>query len=202
MNLFLSKIYSSIVQILLFTLIPFIWWLITDKKNISFFKWIGLKKINSVHENKTAAWIAGTAIAFVILGAFNLYILNDVQLATSEFSGLGVKAIPAIIVYAVFNTSLPEEILFRGFLLKRLSNKFEFTISNIIQAILFGLMHGILLICIGIFKAILIIIFTGLIGWIMGYINEKKADGSIFPSWMIHATANVFSDICAAFLLI
>ena len=70
---------------------------------------------------------------FVILGTFDLYMLKDVQLATSKFSGLGVKAIPAVIVYAVFNTSMPEEILFRGFLLKRLSNKFGFTVSNIIQ---------------------------------------------------------------------
>jgi membrane protease YdiL (CAAX protease family) len=202
MYLFLTEFSSSIVQILLFTLIPLIWWLITDKKNISFFRWIGLKRIKSAHENKTAAWIAGAAIAFVILGAFDLYMLKDVQLATSKFSGLGVKAIPAVIVYAVFNTSMPEEILFRGFLLKRLSNKFGFTVSNIIQAAVFGLIHGILLFNTGINKAVPIVIFTGLIGWTMGYINEKKADGSILPGWIIHAASNLFSGICAAFLLI
>ncbi len=202
MYLFLTEFSSSILQILLFTLIPLIWWLITDKKNISFFRWIGLKRIKSVHENKTAAWIAGAAIAFVILGTFDLYMLKDVQLATSKFSGLGVKAIPAVIVYAVFNTSMPEEILFRGFLLKRLSNKFGFTISNIIQAAVFGLIHGILLFNTGIIKAVPIVIFTGLIGWTMGYINEKKADGSILPGWIIHAASNLFSGICAAFLLI
>ena len=64
------------------------------------------------------AWIAGCWIAFVILGTFDLYMLKDVQLATSKFSGLGVKAIPFVIVYAVFNTSMPEEILFRGFFKK------------------------------------------------------------------------------------
>jgi len=36
----------------------------------------------------------------------------------------------------------------------------------------------------------------------MGYINEKKADGSILPSWSIHAIANIFSGVCSAFLLI
>lgn len=55
---------------------------------------------------------------------------------------------------------------------------------------------------IGILKAVLIILFTGVIGWIMGYINEKKADGSILPGWMIHALSNIFSGICAAFQLI
>ncbi|EMB73114.1 hypothetical protein SMU36_03249 [Streptococcus mutans 4VF1] len=36
----------------------------------------------------------------------------------------------------------------------------------------------------------------------MGYINEKKTQGSIVPSWLIHAAANIFSGICTAFMLI
>ena len=39
-----NELFSSIVQILLFTLIPFIWWLITARKKENFFSWIGLKK--------------------------------------------------------------------------------------------------------------------------------------------------------------
>jgi hypothetical protein len=56
-----------------------------------------------------------------LLAAFILYTVKDIETATSDFAGLGVVAIPAIFVYAVFNTSFPEELLFRGFLLKRLS---------------------------------------------------------------------------------
>lgn len=46
----INKIISSIIQITLFSLIPFIWWLVTTRKKESFLEWIGLKKIDK--ENK------------------------------------------------------------------------------------------------------------------------------------------------------
>ena len=110
-------------------------------------------------------------IAFVLLGALTLYLLQDIQTAASEFAGMGAQAIPAIIVYAVFNTAFSEEILFRGFLLKRLNSRFGFSVANAIQAFFFGLLHGIMFFSLaGAGKAILIILFTSLIAWLMGYI--------------------------------
>ena len=201
MNLIISKLISSVIQIILFTIIPFIWWLITARKECSFFKWIGLKKAD-VSKNKTLLWIVCISAAFLILSVVILIFLKGVETATSDFSSLGMSAIPAILIYAIFNTALPEEILFRGFLLKRISNRFGFNAGNAIQALLFGLMHGIMFISsVGVLLAIIVIIFTGAIGWFMGYTNEKKADGSIFPSWSIHAIANIFSGICSAFSL-
>lgn len=41
----INKIISSIMQIILFSFIPLIWWLVIDRKKESFLKWIGLKKI-------------------------------------------------------------------------------------------------------------------------------------------------------------
>ena len=123
--------------------------------------------------------------------------------ATFEFTGLGAAALPAIVVYVAFNTAFPEELLFRGFLLKRLSNKFGFNVANFIQALLFGLLHGVMFFTLaGVVKAVLIIAFTGAIAWFMGYVNEKCANGSIIPSWIIHTVSNPFSGICAAFLII
>ena len=102
--------------------------------------------------------------------------IRDVEIATSEFAGLGIKAIPAIVIYAAFNTAFPEELLFRGFLLKRMANMFGFSIANLIQALLFGLLHGVIFfLLVGVIKAILIIAFTGCIAWFMGYINEKNS---------------------------
>ncbi len=201
MNLIISKLISSVIQIILFTIIPFIWWLITARKECSFLKWIGLKKAE-VSKNKTMLWIVCISAAFLILSGVILIFLKGVETATSDFSSLGMSAIPAILIYAIFNTALPEEILFRGFLLKRISNRFGFNVGNAIQALLFGLMHGIMFISsVGVLLAIIVILFTGAIGWFMGYTNEKKADGSILPSWCIHAIANIFSGICSAFSL-
>ena len=201
MNLAMSKLISSIIQIFLFSLIPFIWWLITARKKCGFLNWIGLKKPEG-DKHKTLFWGAGVSAVFLILSVVILYFVKGVETATSDFSGLGVPAIPAILIYAVLNTALPEEILFRGFLLKRISNKFGFTIGNIIQAALFGLLHGVMFFSsVGIFKALIVTVFTGGIGWCMGYTNEKTAGGSILPSWCIHSIANIFSGICSAFLL-
>lgn len=101
-----------------------------------------------------------------------LYLLGDVETAYSDFKGLGVGAIPAILIYAIFNTALPEEILFRGFLLKRIAERFGFVTGNIVQAVLFGVLHGALFFSmVGFVKTILIILFTGMIAWLMGYIK-------------------------------
>ena len=84
-----------------------------------------------------------------------------------------------------------------------MSAKFGFAAGNLIQSILFGLMHGVMFCnAAGPVKAVLITLFTGSIGWLMGFINEKKAGGSILPGWCIHALANIFSGVCSAFLLL
>lgn len=172
MNLFINKVISSILQIILFAIIPFIWWCITARKQQSFPKWIGLKKIEGGRKTVIATILV--SVAFLASGVLTLYVVRGMETATSEFTGLGAAALPAIVVYAAFNTAFPEELLFRGFLLKRLSNKFGFHVANFIQAFLFGLLHGVMFFTLaGAVKAVLIIAFTGAIAWFMGYVNEK-----------------------------
>ena len=188
MSLLINKVVSSIAQILLFAVIPFIWWCITARKEQSFFKWIGLKRTGDI--KKVSLWIIGVSCAFSFFGVLTLYMIRGVGTATSDFTGLGMQAILPILVYGVFNTALPEELLFRGFLLKRVENKF-------------GLMHGVLFFSmIGVIKATLISLMIGALAWFMGYINERKAGGSIYPSWIIHAISNIFSGICSAFSIL
>lgn len=198
-----NKIISSIVEIVFISLVPFIWWLVTVRKKEKFLKWIGIKGIKK--ENRKAAWISIFVISLLFLPAsvYTLYIIKDIETAAAEFKGLGVSALLPALIYAIFNTSLPEEIFFRGFLLKRLSHKVGFRIANIIQSSLFGLLHGILFFGLaGILKAIIIILLTGASAFAMGYVNEKKANGSILPSWFIHALSNIFAASMAMFSVI
>jgi membrane protease YdiL (CAAX protease family) len=202
MNLLIQTIVNSILQIFIFTLLPFIWWFLSARKKVRFFQWIGLKSIGNLKESRIILWVAATMISFLLMSVWILWLTKDIQTATSVYKGLGIGALPAIVVYAVFNTSFPEEILFRGFLLKRVANKFGFVTGNIVQALLFGLLHGAMFFSlIGGVQSLLIVGFTTLIAWFMGFINEKKGDGSILPSWGIHAMANIFSGICSALLL-
>jgi len=202
MNLFIQTLIESIIQVVVFSIIPIIWWLITSKKEKSFWYWIGLKKIRNAKENRTVVWMVSVSTAFLLLLLLILYTMRNVETATSDFSGLGVAALPAILIYAIFKTALSEEFVFRGFILKRVSVKFGFHAGNMVQCILFGLMHGVMFFSVtSVINAVLITLFTSGIGWCMGYINEKKAEGSILPSWCIHAAANIFSGICSAFML-
>ena len=201
MILFINKVISSALQIVLLAIIPFVWWFITARKKEKFTKWIGLKKVEGGRNTFIAVILV--SIAFLLSGALPFYLIKGVETAVSEFAGLGASAIPAIIIYATFNTAFPEELLFRGFLLKRLANKFGFHIANFTQALLFGLMHGAMFFSlVGVVKAVLIIGFTGAIAWFMGYVNEKCSKGSIIPSWTIHTVSNLFAGICAAFSIL
>lgn len=198
-----SKIISSIIEIILISFLPFIWWLISAKKKENFFNWIGLKKIDNKNKKSTLINTIVISLVFMTVSILTLYLIKDIETATSEFKGLGISALLPALIYAIFNTSLPEEIFFRGFLLKRLSNKFGFRIANVIQSIIFGLLHGIMFFSlVGVVKAIIIILFTGIVAYAMGYVNEKKSNGSILPSWFIHALSNIFASIIAMFSII
>ena len=127
--------------------------------------------------------------------------VKNIDTATSEFHGLGVSGILPALLYAIFNTALPEEIFFRGFILKKIPSKFGFYAANLIQSVLFGLLHGTMFFSIaGMIKAMIIIVLTGAIAFCMGYVNEKKAGGSIIPSWCLHVLSNAFASFVALFL--
>ena len=86
----------------------------------------------------------GGFLLFTIFYMFVFPLTRSIETATSAFSDMGLKALPSILIYSFLQTSLPEELLFRGFLLKRLVNHMPFFFANTIQAITFGLLHGIL----------------------------------------------------------
>lgn len=199
MSELLNELISSILQIILFSLIPFIWWLITARHKESFFSWIGLKKINGTNWRKMLLMIAITVGAFWLIGEWSLYSMKDTETADSAFSHGGIAVIPAVFVYAVLHTALTEEILFRGFMLKRIASRFGFVAGNTIQAILFGMIHAVGFFGqVGLLTAVPVFCFTGGIAFVMGYINEKKADGSIIPSWTIHTVTNIISGLVTA----
>lgn len=200
MSLAINKIISSLLQIIIFSIIPFLFWYFSARKQESFREWIGLKKIKG--GKKTALAIIIVTTFYLLISLILLNSLKNIENAATEFQGLKFAALPAIFIYAVFNTSFPEEVLFRGFILKRLASKLGFTKANFIQGILFGLLHGVMFFpLVGNLKSILIIIMTGFIALAMGYINEKLSGGSIIPSWIIHAISNLIAGLYAAFYI-
>ncbi len=200
MTLAINKIINSLLEIILFSLLPFLFWYFSARKQERFTDWIGLKKIKGAKKAALAIIIVTTF--YLLISLILLNSLKNIENATSEFQGLGFAALPAIFIYAVFNTSFPEEVLFRGFILKRLANKLGFTKANFIQGILFGLLHGVMFFpLVGNLKSILIILLTSLAAFAMGYVNEEISGGSIIPSWIIHAISNLIAGLYAAFYI-
>ena len=200
----IQQMTNALIQIVLFMLLPFIWWFVTARRKSSFLDWIGFKPLKDTGNHKMWLWIFIGLLSFTIFSYLVLYtIVKDLKTATSSFSGLGFQALPAVLIYSLFQTSLPEELLFRGFLLKRFSVCLPFGVANTIQAALFGLLHGLMFITeVSWLQTLVIILCTGGIAAYLGFVNEKKSGGSILASWIMHALANVVTGMLSAFLLI
>lgn len=198
----LQRIISAFIQILFIILPPSIWWFVTVRGKVPFMEWIGLKAVKRDKVSYLITWIIGGFLLFTAFSIFIFPLTRSIETATSAFSGMGLKALPSILIYSFLQTSLPEELLFRGFLLKRLVNHMPFVFANTIQAIAFGLLHGVLFASVvSLEVTFFIIFFTGAIAAYLGFVNEKKAGGSILTSWIIHALANILSGLVAAFSL-
>ncbi len=198
-----NLIIGSVIQIILFSLIPFIWWFTKNRKEVSFFQWIGMKKPVILDKKKYSLSFFIALILFFSLSFIIPLFIKGTDTATSQFSGQGIYALIPALIYSFLQTGLSEEIFFRGFLTKRLVNAFGFARGNLIQGLLFGLMHGVLFFSvIGMGKALIIVLITGIIGFLMGWINEKQSGGSIISSWLLHGFANIFASIVTMFSLI
>lgn len=191
----LNQLINSIIQIILFSIIPFIWWLITARKKENFFTWLGFKRPARKKKVLILCILGGFAICEVVgLLVYNVLLKTDWN--TSSFAGMGAAGIPCAIFYSYLQTALSEEIIFRGFIQKRLQSKLGFTAATIIQAALFGAIHVILSLSqITVAQGIALFFYPMLPAIVFAYVNEKKADGSILPSWLIHGTLNLVTQL-------
>lgn len=192
--MFVNQLLNAVVQVVLFSVIPLIWWLVTARKKESFFTWLGLKKPKC--ENGKGLLLSMLIIFAVcfLLGELAIWLRGELAAAESAYKGMGIAAFPSVLVYSYIQTGLSEEILFRGFLLKRLTARFGFTAAAVIQALLFGAVHLVMVWGqVGVAAGAVIVIYPMIPAVAFAYLNEKKANGSILPSWIIHGTMNTLS---------
>jgi len=204
----LYAIISAVLQILVFTLIPFVVYLVKQKSAKGFLTYIGLKK-----SNKKANLLALLVCLFIALPLLVLSlsdpglkeIMTNPNSVTGKFRQMGfsTEALAYVIIAAIFKTSFSEEILFRGFIAKRLINITNYKTGNILQAIIFGAIHTALFMTISsnIFYLAIIFIFPTIGAYFQVYLNEKVANGSIIPGWIAHGLGNLISYSVVGFLL-
>ena len=203
MTLFMSKLMSGIMELLIVSVIPFITWFIWSRKKTGFFDWIGLKPIQSQQKGRLVLIIFGCTLLSFLLSFVLFRWFYSIKTGFADFSGKGIGALPTILAIAILGTALPEEIFFRGFLLKRLQGKLGFLGANLLQALLFGVIHALMFIqLIGYLKAMVIFAFISIIAFVLGAINEQQANGSILPSVLTHTLSNTITGLLFAFSLI
>jgi membrane protease YdiL (CAAX protease family) len=112
--------------------------------------------------------------------------------------GVGLVIVAA--AGALVQTSLTEEILFRGLIGRNLIRRYGFAWGNGIQAVLFGAVHALVAFVPGVGPGLVVfaVLFSGTFGWVNGWLNERLAGGSILPGWAAHGAANLATALWVA----
>lgn len=186
-------------------LFPLYWKLTTREE--SFIDWLGIKTISS-HYQLSMFIFLGILITINVIDLTSLIGLDNIDeilietdgFVAGEFYGTGMTGLLSAFTYAFIKTGLSEEILFRGFIGKRASEKLGFVTGNILQGILFGLVHGIpAFILTGNYAlAVWATLITGVLGILLGYVM-KVSGGSIIFCWLLHAIGNFIIAVSEAF---
>ena len=198
--MFLNQTINAVIQVILFSVIPLVWWLCTARKKESFWNWIGLKKILPADKKFWISFLLVTAVSFA-LGMLALLLRGEMESADSAYKGMGATAIPSILMYSFGQTAFSEEILFRGFLMKRLQDRWGFGVAAAVQAVLFGGVH-ILMVWgqVGPVSGAVIVLYPMVVAVALSWLNEKMANGSILPGWIAHGVLNSLSGILQAMI--
>ena len=198
----------AILQILVFTLIPFLVFLIKNKSTNGFLDYIGLKK-STRKANYLAVFacllFATPLLILTLTNADFKEIMVEPSSITGKFRqmGLGIESFSILIIIAIFKTSFAEEILFRGFIAKRLISNIGYQKGNLLQAAIFGVIHTALfaLITSNVIFLIVIFIVPSIGAYVSAYLNEKIGNGSIIPGWISHGLANILAYGIVGFII-
>lgn len=199
---------SALAQILLFSTIPFIAFLISKKSPQNFFNQIGLIHPKSGSIKSAIILSLLYSITLSILFTAHPSILEIIQSPITvagkiRAMGLSVDSVLTLLIIAILSTALSEEILFRGFIAKKLIKLLGHKKGNILQAIIFGLVH-LWLVALNIHNiAFLCIAFISptLLAYFIVEINEKQSNGSIIPGIIAHAISNIIGYAFIGYVL-
>lgn len=199
-----STIVSGLIQVVVFALIPLAVYLVTARRQGRFFEYIGLKRAPG--QAIVYGVLVGLVSFPVMFGLTSLSgaaeLLSDPSSQTGRLGELAASdGVPTMLfvalVQALVTTALSEEILFRGFLAKRLIGWLGFGVGNTAQALVFGAIHGLLFMgaSTGLSTLALaaVVLLPAVQGWLIGWLNERLGGGSIVPGWCAHAVANALT---------
>lgn len=192
-----SVISGAVRQFIVLLIIPVLWWAVKWRKKTSFREFFGLYFPKQV-DTKRAVFIIGLYIVFWIVSHLPA-ITQITQPSANQYLNKGVQAIVPALIVGFIQTALCEEILFRGFILKRLKNMMSENAALLLQAVIFALVHNLFEGSAPLSTHIIVFIPPFLGGYLLGYMNEKIFKGSILPSAALHGFGNAFINLSRVF---
>lgn len=201
-----SQLLSAVLQLLLLTAPPLLWYAVTERRVAGFFSWLGLAPAGRTPVKAMAGVFLGLTLA-TLLPYWYLYRTGSLTysgFAVDAFrqTGWSVQTVLTVLLWAVVQTSLSEEIFFRGFLCKRLAARWGWRTGCGVQALLFGAIHLPAVWGKGPAPAAVILLLTGGIGFAMGWLSLRRASGSILYGWRIHGAVNILSTVIVFLFLL
>ena len=180
--------YKSLIKIVLFLLIPMIYFILYKEKDGYLKKLFIPKKKDFLLALLLGIGVfAVIMIAYLILGSYiDLSAIKD-----SLTSGIGVTAdnFVYVAIYISFVNSLLEEFFFRGFAFLILKQEMSKKFAYIFSSAMFALYHvGMTSGWFNIFIYILSMLGLFIGGCIFDFLNDKCEN--IYPSWLVHMCAN------------
>ena len=186
-----SVVVNSLITLFLLISIPLSWlYLIDGKKTEDVLDYLKIRRENL--GLGIVYGIVGFSLMMFVLMLFGIYIKTSGE----EYDNPLVKeiartlSIPSIVFIALAQSS-GEEVLFRGFLMEKLSLRGNYHIGILLSSLLFGLAHLS-------YNQIYQVILPIAIGIIFGYIVAKSKNllSSIIP----HASYNLISLLIAHYI--
>lgn len=210
MQLLGSSLVTSLANLLVFSALPVLWWWVRHRKEVGFSHWVGLYR----PQLQSSIWVL--VVFAVVYGFFYnfdftclaspetlAYLESSAQVSANVYAGMGVAAVPAALIENFIANGLAEEILFRGFLCRRLCARFGSIPGILMQGVLFGIMHNLLYLAaglqVGLWYHLLVFGFTGMGALLLGWLDQRIFNGSIWPSVLLHGAGNFLSSMLVAF---
>ena len=188
-------IIETIMQWLIFLIIPVVVYLIFFRKKEGFLSFLGLKKIQRV-EKSLLIKISIVSIVYIAISIFwtQKYTLgsDDIRLLSFKQSGLSIQTVLIIFIHSIIRTSFLEEIVFRGFLINSLRYKLKFKIANHIQALIFAGIHVLAMLSFDTIDMVMCATAIYILSIYFGKIT-KASEYSVFYSSILHGALNILA---------
>jgi membrane protease YdiL (CAAX protease family) len=205
-GLVLSAALSALLQLLVLGALPALVHRIWFRKREPLARFLGL------YAPERRALLLGLGVAALALASFAALnhwlgsdLLNGPNAVAVRFEHIQPAFVAGVcmLLSAYVQTALAEEIFFRGFVAKRLISKLGPRLGNLLQALIFGALHVLLVWSVGsgvpFRQALAFGLLVTLGGASLGYVTEIRGNGSIVPAWLTHGTLNLLTYLWVRF---